>query len=172
MSFHLFIVSFTMQKLLSLSRYICLFYFYFHYSWRWIKKGVTMIYVQECSACVFLWEFYSVHRHLIFRLNFSQFWVFPSRCPKWRRKEDYVDNLFSNILAPFSAFLQCYVTRSLVLNTSPVFCISEENKTKQNKKNDYPPWKSEKLRGKTLGKMFLQQPFPFSFFPHYLSGTN
>ena len=38
MSFHLFIVSFTMQKLLSLSRYICLFYFYFHYSGRWIKK--------------------------------------------------------------------------------------------------------------------------------------
>ena len=30
------------------------FCFYFHYSRRWMKKHIAVIYVKECSACVFL----------------------------------------------------------------------------------------------------------------------
>ena len=57
----LFIVSFAVQKLLSLiiSVYFC-FYFYFHYSRRWIEKDLAEVYVKECSAYVFLLEFYSI----------------------------------------------------------------------------------------------------------------
>ena len=31
------------------------FCFYFHYSRRWMKKHIAVIYIKECSACVFLW---------------------------------------------------------------------------------------------------------------------
>ena len=30
------------------------FCFYFHYSRRWVKRDLAVIYVKECSACVFL----------------------------------------------------------------------------------------------------------------------
>ena len=56
-----FMVSFAVQKLLSLIRshwfFLCL---YCHYSRRWTKQDVAVIYVKECLAYVFLWEFYSV----------------------------------------------------------------------------------------------------------------
>jgi len=70
--FTLFVVSFVVQKLLSLIRYglyVCSFlcyakafkfnqerfvYFYFHYSRRWVIEDPAMIYVVECSAYVFL----------------------------------------------------------------------------------------------------------------------
>ena len=47
--FILFIVSFAVQNLLSLSRFVY-FCFCFHYSRRCIKKDVAMIYARECSA--------------------------------------------------------------------------------------------------------------------------
>ena len=52
--FILFMVSFAVQKLLSLTGSICLFLFLFHYSRRWIQKNIAAIYVKECSAYVFL----------------------------------------------------------------------------------------------------------------------
>ena len=52
--FILFMVSFAVQKLLSLIGSICLFLFLFHYSRRWIQKNIAAIYVKECSAYVFL----------------------------------------------------------------------------------------------------------------------
>ena len=51
--FVLFMVSFAVQKLLSLIR-SRLFLFYFHYSRRWIQKDIAAIYVKVCSAYVFL----------------------------------------------------------------------------------------------------------------------
>ena len=51
-SFCLWFIS--VQKVLSLIKFICLFLFYFHYSQRWINKDLTVIYVKECSASVFL----------------------------------------------------------------------------------------------------------------------
>jgi len=48
--FTLFIVSFAVQKLLSL----IIFVFYFHYSRRWIIEDLAVIYVIECAAYVFL----------------------------------------------------------------------------------------------------------------------
>ena len=57
--FTLLIVSFTVQKLLSLVR-SHLFCFYFHYSRRWAIEDLALIYVIECSACVFLYEFFIV----------------------------------------------------------------------------------------------------------------
>ena len=52
--FTLLIVSFLVQKLLSLIRSICLFCFHFHYSGRWIIEDLAVIYVRECFAYVFL----------------------------------------------------------------------------------------------------------------------
>ena len=57
--FTLLIVSFAVQKLLSLVR-SHLFCFYFHYSRRWAIEDLALIYVIECSACVFLYEFFIV----------------------------------------------------------------------------------------------------------------
>ena len=48
--FTLLIVSFIVQKLLSLN-----FCFYFHYSGRWVIEDPTVIYVRECFAHVFMW---------------------------------------------------------------------------------------------------------------------
>ena len=45
-----FMVSFAVQKLLSLLGSVYLFLFYFNYSRRWIFKNPS-IYVRECSAC-------------------------------------------------------------------------------------------------------------------------
>ena len=57
----LFMISFAVQKLLSLIRspfvYFC---FYFHYSGRRIEKDTAAIYVRVCSAYVLLQKFYSV----------------------------------------------------------------------------------------------------------------
>ena len=53
--FTLFIVSFAVQKLLSLIRFHSFtFVFYFHYSRGWIIEDLALIYVIECSAYVFL----------------------------------------------------------------------------------------------------------------------
>ena len=51
--FVLFMVSFAVQKLLSVIR-SHLFIFNFHFSRRWVKKDLAVIYVIECSAYVFL----------------------------------------------------------------------------------------------------------------------
>ena len=54
------IVSFAVQKLLNLIRFpLVYFCFYFHYSRRWVIEDLSLIYVIECSAYVFLYEFYS-----------------------------------------------------------------------------------------------------------------
>ena len=53
--FTLFIVSFAVQKPLSLIRsLVYLFFFYFHYSRRWVKEDLILIYFIECSAYVSL----------------------------------------------------------------------------------------------------------------------
>jgi len=53
---NLFMVSFAVQKLLSLikSHLLVFFFFNFHYSRRWITQNLAVIYVKECSAHVFL----------------------------------------------------------------------------------------------------------------------
>ena len=48
----MFCFFFAVQKLLNLIRPI--FLFYFQDSRRWVKKDLAVIYVKECSACVFL----------------------------------------------------------------------------------------------------------------------
>ena len=58
--FTLLIVSFAVQKLLSLIKSnLFTFVFYFHYSRRWVIEDLALIYVIECSAYGFLEEFYS-----------------------------------------------------------------------------------------------------------------
>ena len=53
--FTLLIVSFIVQKLLSLIRsHLFIFCFYFHYSGRWVIEDPAMIYVRECFGYVFL----------------------------------------------------------------------------------------------------------------------
>ena len=53
--FILFMVSFAVQKLLSFIRsHLFIFFLNFHFSRRWVKKDLAVIYVIECSACVFL----------------------------------------------------------------------------------------------------------------------
>ena len=55
LSFCLFMVSFAVQKLLSLIQaplvYVC---FSFHYSRRWVQENIAVIHVQECFSFVFL----------------------------------------------------------------------------------------------------------------------
>ena len=48
------IVSFVVQKLLSLPRSHLYFCFYFHYSARWVIENLAVIYVRGCYASVFL----------------------------------------------------------------------------------------------------------------------
>ena len=51
----LLVVSFAVQKLLSLIRsHLFTFVFYFGYSRRWIIEDLALIYVIKCSAYVFL----------------------------------------------------------------------------------------------------------------------
>ena len=52
--FTLLTVSFAVQKLLSLIRSHLFSCFYFRYSRRWVIEDLALIYVIECSACVFL----------------------------------------------------------------------------------------------------------------------
>ena len=53
--FILFVVSFAVQKLLSLIRmHLFISVTLFHYFRRWVKKDLTVVYVKECSACVSL----------------------------------------------------------------------------------------------------------------------
>ena len=47
--FILFMVSFTVQKLLSFIRSHLFIFFYFHFSRRWVKKDLAVIYVVKCS---------------------------------------------------------------------------------------------------------------------------
>ena len=50
--FTLLIVSFAVQKLLSLIKsHLFTFVFYFHYCRRWVIEDLALIYVIECSAC-------------------------------------------------------------------------------------------------------------------------
>ena len=49
----LFMVSFAVQNVLCLTRSY-LHVFVFNYSSWWVKKDFAVIYVQKCSACVFL----------------------------------------------------------------------------------------------------------------------
>ena len=53
--FILLIVSFSVQKLLSLIRsHLFTFVFFSHYSRRWVIEDLALVYVIECSAYVFL----------------------------------------------------------------------------------------------------------------------
>ena len=53
--FTLIIVYFAVQKLLSLIRsHLFTFFLKFHYSRRWAIKDFAVVYIIECSACVFL----------------------------------------------------------------------------------------------------------------------
>ena len=53
--FILFMVSFGVQKLLSLIQaHLFIFYFYFHYSRTWVKEDLAVMYVGECFAYVLL----------------------------------------------------------------------------------------------------------------------
>ena len=52
--FTLLILSFVVQKLLSLIRSHFYFCFYSHYSGRWVIEDPAVIYVRECFAYVFL----------------------------------------------------------------------------------------------------------------------
>ena len=53
--FTLLIVSFAVEKLLSLIRsHFFYFCFYFHYSRRWVIEDLALIYAIECSAYAFL----------------------------------------------------------------------------------------------------------------------
>ena len=53
--FNLLIVSFAVQKLLSLIRsHLFTFVLNFHYSKRWVIEDLALIYVIECSVSVFL----------------------------------------------------------------------------------------------------------------------
>ena len=53
--FTLLIVSFVVQKLLSLIRsHLFIFFFYFQYSGMWVIEDPAVIYVGECFASVFL----------------------------------------------------------------------------------------------------------------------
>ena len=53
--FTLLIVSFAVQKLLSLIRsHLFTLVFYFHYFRRWVTENFALIYIIECSAYVFL----------------------------------------------------------------------------------------------------------------------
>ena len=67
--FILFMVSFAVQKLLSLIGSICLFlcffFFCFHYSWKWIEKDIAAIYIKKWFAHVFLLSF------IVFGLTFK-----------------------------------------------------------------------------------------------------
>ena len=60
--FFLFMGSFAVQKLLSLIR--SHLFFYFHYSRGWIQKDIAAIYLTECSAYVFLYEYYSIWSYI------------------------------------------------------------------------------------------------------------
>ena len=60
--FVLLVISFAVQKHLNFLRvYFCS---YFHYSRRWIGKDIAAIYVTECSAYLFLQEFYSIQSYI------------------------------------------------------------------------------------------------------------
>ena len=48
------IVSFVVQKLVSLPRSHLYFCFYFHYSARWVIENLAVIYIRGCYASVFL----------------------------------------------------------------------------------------------------------------------
>ena len=51
---HFFMVSFSVQKLVSLIRSHLLIFFYYHYSRGWIKEDIAVINVKECPAYVLL----------------------------------------------------------------------------------------------------------------------
>jgi len=48
------VVSFAVQKLLSLIRYHLFIFAFVFLCFRWIKKGIAVIFVKECFAYVFL----------------------------------------------------------------------------------------------------------------------
>ena len=73
--FVLFIVSFAVQKLLSLIRpHLCVFIFIIR---QWIEKDLAVIYVRECSAYIFICEFYSICPYI---WVFNPFWIY---CCVW-----------------------------------------------------------------------------------------
>ena len=90
--FTLLIVSFAVQKLLSLIRSHLLVCFYFHYSRRWVIADLALIYVIECSAYVFLYEFCSFWSYIEV---FNPFWVYLCVCLSLYIKH------FISVLVPF-----------------------------------------------------------------------
>ena len=62
--FVLFRVSFAVQKLISLIRFLFFYFcFYFHYSRRWIWKRIAVVYARVFCLC-FLCEFYSIWSYI------------------------------------------------------------------------------------------------------------
>ena len=57
--FTLLIVCFAVQKLLSLIRSHLFTFVFISITQRWVIEDLALIYVMECSAYVFLYEFYS-----------------------------------------------------------------------------------------------------------------
>ena len=57
--FTLLIASFVVKNLLSLIRSYLYFCFYLHFFRMWVIEDLTVIYIGECSAHIFLQEFYS-----------------------------------------------------------------------------------------------------------------
>ena len=63
--FILFMVSFAVKKLLSLSRsHLLIFVFVSTALGDRSKNNIAAIYVKECFAYVFLWEFYSIKSYI------------------------------------------------------------------------------------------------------------
>jgi len=79
--FTLLILSFVVQKLLSLIRFKKLVYFcfYFHFSRRWVIEDLALIYVIECAAHVFLKEFYSFWSYIWPLIHFEFIFVYGVR---------------------------------------------------------------------------------------------
>ena len=69
-----------MRKLLSLIRsHLLISIFIFLTPKRWVKKDFAAIYVKECSACVFLWEFYTVWPYIQVSTPFWVYFVYGIR---------------------------------------------------------------------------------------------
>ena len=71
--FILLMVSFAVQKLLCLIRFLCLFLLYFLLPWKTDLRKYCYNYVQECFAYVFFCEFYGVMSYIYV---YKSFWVY------------------------------------------------------------------------------------------------
>ena len=111
--FTLLIVSFAVQKLLCLIRFHFFTFVFICYSRGWVIEDLAFIYVIECSAYVFLEEFYSpgltfrslIHFEFMFVCGVrkcSNFIFFTCSCP-----------IFPAPLTKEESFLHCIVSPPL-----------------------------------------------------------